>query len=123
MPYRFVAVFLKVRTSTPIFSARYTCTFSRSMWFFFQSVVHVLIVTPPHFKLKVCIVLFKVMIKHLSVVSLFELHIINSLNSSFSCKDRNIRGIENWDLETLNVWLHPHSFPVSGTRYNYTLYM
>ena len=41
----------------------------------------------------VCIILFNVMIQHLSVVSLFE--VINSLNSSFWCKDRNITGIEN----------------------------
>ena len=32
---------------------------------------------------------------NLAIVS--GVQIINSFNSSFSCKDRNIRGIENWD--------------------------
>ena len=73
--------------------------FFRGRCFFPQSIVHVLIVNPPPFKLKVCRVRFKGMIQKLSVVSLFELHIINSLNSSFSYKDRNIRGIVNWDLK------------------------
>ena len=56
-------------------------------------------------------------IEHMSVVSLFE--VINSLNSSFWCKDRNITGIENcrrpW---TLYVWLHPQPLPRFSHRYS-----
>ena len=37
------------------------------------------------------------------VVFLFELQIIISFHSSFWCKDRNNRGIENWGIETVYV--------------------
>lgn len=55
---------------------------------------------------------FKVKIEQLLVVSLFKHQIINSLNSSFSCKDRNIRGIEILSLKTLYVWLYPQLLPI-----------
>ena len=33
------------------------------------------------------------------------------LHSSFWCKGRNNRGIENWGFKTLYFWLHPQPFP------------
>ena len=84
--------------------------FSRSMFFF--SISCTCINPPSPFQQNAIVhirkVLFKVMISQLLVVSLFEFRIINSLNSFFWYKHRNNSGSENWDSETLYVWLHPY---------------
>ena len=75
---------------------------------FFQSVVHVLLVEPSPFQLhwyRTYIILAA-----FSGVSLWTPN-YRILYSSFWCKDRNNRGIENWGSKTLYVWLHPQPFP------------
>ena len=87
--------------------AIYVCPFSRSMFLFNQLCMYYLWNPPP---LQLNWYRTYIILAAFSGFSLWT-PTYRLLHSSFWCKGRNNRGIENWVFKTLYVWLHPQPFP------------